>query len=143
MSLADDQIDDLLRRIRRIAVVGASDDLFRPSHGVMRRLLEAGYEVVPVNPNHVEVLGIPTVARLADVDGRIDLVDVFRRVEHTPQVAREAAAVGAGALWLQSGLRSADARRIATDAGLSYVEDRCLAVEVAVRGITAPAAAND
>ena len=138
MSHTDDaaQIDTLLRTSRRIAVVGASDDPSRPSHGVMWRLREAGYDLVPVTPTHAEVLGIATVPTLAEVAGPIDVVDVFRRVEHLPQVAREAVAVGAGALWLQSGLRSADARRIATDGGLTYVEDRCLAVEVAVRAIT-------
>jgi len=130
------QIETLLRGSRRIAVVGASADPSRPSNGVMRRLLVAGYDLVPVTPTYVEVLGIPTVPTLADVSGPIDVVDVFRRPEYLSQVAREAVAVRAGALWLQSGLRSADARRIATDGGLTYVEDRCLAVEVAVRAIT-------
>ncbi|GGI08877.1 CoA-binding protein [Egicoccus halophilus] len=137
MDVTDDAgIDELLRRTRRIAVVGASDDPSRPSHGVMRRLLQAGYELVPVNPRVGEVLGTPAVASLAELDAPVDLVDVFRRVEHTPQVAREAAAIGAPALWLQTGLRSSEARTVAEQAGMDYVEDRCLAVEVAVRGIT-------
>jgi predicted CoA-binding protein len=132
-----DEIADLLAATRRIAVVGASDDPNRPSHGVIARVLQAGFEVVPVNPNATTVLGIPAVASLADIDGPVDLVDVFRRVEHTPGVVSEAAAIGVPAVWLQSGLRSADARRLAEEAGMTYVEDRCLAVEVAVRGITA------
>lgn len=133
--MADDVIGDLLASARRIAIVGASDDPGRPSHGVMARVLQAGFEVVPVNPNATTVLGVPAVASLADIDGPVDLVDVFRRVEHTPGVVREAAAVGAPAVWLQTGLRSSEARRLADDAGMAYVEDRCLAVEVAVRGV--------
>ena len=128
-------IDDLLARIRRIAVVGASDDPNRPSHGVMRRLRQAGFDLVPVNPNVAEVLGIPAVPRLADIEGPVDLVDVFRRIEHTADVVREAADIGAPAVWLQSGLRSAEARQVAAADGMDYVEDRCLAVEVATRGI--------
>ncbi|MEX2503985.1 MAG: CoA-binding protein [Egicoccus sp.] len=133
----DDVIAGLLASTRRIAVVGASDDPNRPSHGVMTRVLQAGFEVVPVNPNATTVLGIPAVASLAEIDGPVDLVDVFRRVEHTPGVVREAAAIGAPAVWLQSGLRSAEARRLADEAEMTYVEDRCLAVEVAVRDVAA------
>lgn len=137
--MTDAVIDDLLAATRRIAVVGASDDPSRPSHGVMARVLRAGFEVVPVNPNATTVHGIPAVASLADIDGPVDLVDVFRRVEHTPGVVREAAMIGAPAVWLQSGLRSAEARRIAEGADMTYVEDRCLAVEVDMRGIRADA----
>jgi uncharacterized protein len=115
---------------RRIAVVGASSDPRRPSHGVVSVLLDAGFEVVPVNPNVAAVRGIPAVPSLTEVPGRIDLVDVFRRAEHAPAIAREAVAVGAQALWLQLGVRSEEARRIATDGGLRYVEDACLAVAV-------------
>lgn len=129
----DDVIDDLLPDVRRIAVVGLSDDPSRTSHRVAAALQDAGYEIVPVNPMIDEALGVPAVGSLAEVDGPVDLVDVFRREEHLPGVAREAAAVGAPALWNQLGLRSAEARRIAADAGMVYVEDRCLKVEVARR----------
>jgi predicted CoA-binding protein len=94
----------------------------------MRYLLENGYRVIPVRPSCTEVLGVPCVDSLADVDEPIDLVDVFRRPEHAPEVAREAVAAGAKALWLQLGIVSPDARRIAADAGLDYVEDACTAV---------------
>jgi uncharacterized protein len=124
----------ILADTERIAVVGASPDPSRPSHGVFRRLIAAGYDVVPVNPRCEQVLGIPTVPSLADVEGPIDLVDVFRRAEHAPAIAKEAIDVGASALWLQQGVRSTDARRLADDAGLAYVEDACLAVEVAIAG---------
>jgi uncharacterized protein len=118
----------------RIAVVGASPNPGRPSHGVMRRLLSAGYELVPVNPRCEEVLGMRTVPSLADLTGPVDLVDVFRRAEHAPAIAEAAVEVGAKALWLQQGVVSEEARRIAEAAGLAYVEDACLAVEVAISG---------
>ena len=129
-----DVIDRVLDRTRRIAVVGLSGNPARESHGVAVALQRAGYEIVPVNPNEDEVLGEPAYARLADVPGQVDLVDVFRREEHLPGVAREAVEVGAPALWNQLGLRSSRARAIAEEAGLDYVEDRCLKVEVARRG---------
>jgi uncharacterized protein len=134
-------IRSILAATRRIAVVGASDHAYRPSHGVVRRLLALGYEVVPVNPNAGEVLGIPAVPSLAEVDGPIDLVDVFRRSEHTPEVVEQAIAIGAPAVWLQSGVRSEAARARADEAGLLYVEDACLAVEAELTDLTVPAPA--
>ena len=110
-------------------MVGASPDPERPSHGVMHYLLEQGYRVIPVRPADCdEVLGVPCVRTLAEIEEPIDLVDVFRRPEHTPQHAREAVEAGAGALWLQLGIVSAESRRIAEEAGLDYVEDECTAV---------------
>jgi uncharacterized protein len=95
----------------------------------MRYLLAHGYRVIPVRPADCdEVLGVPSVRTLADIDEPIDLVDVFRRPEHTPQHAREAVEAGAKAFWLQLGIVSPEARRIATEAGLDYVEDLCTAV---------------
>ncbi|MDX6543693.1 MAG: uncharacterized protein QOK32_1296 [Gaiellaceae bacterium] len=95
----------------------------------MRYLLGAGYRVIPVRPRDCdEVLGVPCVASLAEIDEPIDLVDVFRRSEYTPDVAREAVAVGAKALWLQLGIVSDEARRIAEDAELDYVENACTAI---------------
>jgi predicted CoA-binding protein len=121
--------EQILREARTIALVGASPDPGKPSHGVMRYLLEQGYRVIPVRPLDCdEVLGVPCVATLAEIDEPIDLVDVFRRPEHTPGHAQEAVDAGAKALWLQLGIRSAEARRIATEAGLDYVEDACTAV---------------
>ena len=95
----------------------------------MRYLLDAGYRVIPVRPRDCdEVLGVPCVASLAEIEESIDLVDVFRRPEYTPDVAREAVAVGAKALWLQLGVVSDEARRIAEEAGLDYVENECTAI---------------
>ena len=120
--------EQILRESRRIALVGASKSPERPSHDVMRYLLAQGYDVVPVNPACDEVLGVPAVGSLAEIEGPIDLVDVFRRAEHTPEVAQEAVDVGAKALWLQLGIRSEESARIARDGGLDYVEDLCTAV---------------
>jgi hypothetical protein len=117
---------EILRDARTIALVGASPKPHRPSHGVMRYLLAQGYRVIPVRPAGCdEVLGVPCVRTLGDIDEPIDLVDVFRRAEHTPPHAREAVEAGAGALWLQLGIVSAESRRIAEAAGLDYVEDAC------------------
>jgi predicted CoA-binding protein len=119
----------ILSEARTIALVGASPRPSRPSHGVMRYLLDAGYRVIPVRPAGPEtILGVRRVSSLADVEEPIDLVDVFRRPEFCPGVAREAAAAGAGALWLQLGIVSADARAIAEQAGMDYVEDACTAI---------------
>jgi predicted CoA-binding protein len=121
--------EQILRETKTIALVGASPRPERPSHAVMRYLLAAGYRVVPVRPRDCdEILGVPCVASLAEIDEPIDLVDVFRRSEHTPDVARDAVAVGAKTLWLQLGVVSDEARRIAEDAGLDYVENECTAI---------------
>ena len=120
---------EILRDAKTIAMVGASPKPDRPSHGVMRYLLAQGYRVIPVRPEGCdEVLGVPCVRTLAEIDEPIDVVDVFRRSEFTPEVAREAVAAGAGALWLQLGITSDESRRIADAAGLDYVEDACTAV---------------
>lgn len=121
--------DEILREARTIALLGASPNPDRPAHGVMRYLLEQGYRVVPVRPLDCdEVLGVPCVGSLAEIDEPIDLVDVFRRAEFCPQVAEEAVAARAGALWLQLGLVSPEARAIAEAGGLDYVENECTAI---------------
>jgi uncharacterized protein len=94
----------------------------------MRYLLGHGYRVIPVRPNRTEILGVPVAPSLAEIEEPIDLVDVFRRAEFCPQVAEEAAAVGAKVLWLQLGLVSPEARAIAERARMDYVEDECTAI---------------
>ena len=124
---------DLLRRARRIAVFGASPDPSRPSHSVMRFLQHNGYECVPVNPRCRDVLGVatwPTLEEAAAAVGRIDIVDVFRRPEHAPGIARSAVAIGARALWLQLGVVNWEAARIAHEGGVDVVMDRCTAIDV-------------
>jgi hypothetical protein len=135
LSLLDDAgIAELLRSARRIAVVGASSNPARPSNGVLRTLIAAGYACVPVNPRETEVCGIPAVATLAEaaaaLGGTIDVVDVFRRPELTEEIAREAVAAGARALWLQLGIVNWETARIAAGAGMAVVMDRCTAIEL-------------
>jgi uncharacterized protein len=127
----DAELRALLRRTRTIAVVGLSANPERPSNQVAWYLHHQGYRLFGVNPlcPVPEVFGVPVLPSLADLPEPVDLVDVFRRPEHTPAVAREAVAAGAGALWLQLGIASAEARAIAEAGGLTYVEDRCLKVD--------------
>ncbi|HET8528988.1 MAG TPA: CoA-binding protein [Gaiellaceae bacterium] len=120
--------EQILREARTIAIVGASPREGRPSHTVMRYLQRAGFRCLPVNPTCAKVLGVRAVARLADLEEPVDLVDVFRRPEHCAGVAYEAAEAGAPALWLQLGIFSEEARRIAEQAGMDYVENACTAV---------------
>lgn len=131
--LDDAGIATLLATSRRIAIVGASADPSRPSHGVLLTLVAAGYSVVPVNPGESEIAGIacyPTLAAATAATGRFDIVDVFRRRALCPDHAREAVATGARCLWLQLGIVSREAGRIAHDGGLTVVMDRCTAIEV-------------
>ncbi len=129
----------LLHGVRTIVVVGASDNPSKAAHRIPARLLDLGYDVVPVNPRGGTVLGQrahPTLAEaaaaLAATGTTIDLVDVFRPAAETPDVVTEAVAVGAAAVWLQSGIASTAARAIAEDAGVGYVEDRCLGVDARI-----------
>jgi hypothetical protein len=122
----------LLRAARRIAIVGASPDPRRPSHSVMRYLQHQGYECVPINPNARDVLGLSAFGTLEEAvasSGPFDIVDVFRRPEHAPEVAVSAVATGCHALWLQLGVVSWEAAGIAHQAGLPVVMDRCTAID--------------
>ena len=128
----DAAIGDLLRTSRRIAVIGASSKSWRPVHGVMTYLMAVGYDVVPVSPREREIEGLrcyPTLAEAVAETGPVDIVDVFRRPEACPEHAREAVAAGARCLWLQLGIVSAEAARIAHDGGLAVVMDRCTKVD--------------
>ena len=115
-----------------IAVVGASRYPSKPSHTVPLQMLRHGWKIIPVNPFVDEVFGVKTVKTLADIGEPVDLVDIFRPAADAVEIVRQAVAIKAPAVWLQSGIVSAEARQIAVDAGLDYVEDRCLAVERAV-----------
>ena len=121
---------------KTIAVVGISENPEKPSHTVPAQLQEAGLRVIPVNPSATTVLGEQAHASLEDVDEPVDVVDVFRPAEEAPSIAKQAVAIGAKALWLQKGLVSDEARTIAESAGLDYVEDRCMGVEVSKAGGT-------
>ena len=115
---------------KRIAIVGLSDDPSRPSHGVAGYLRSIGKEIIPVNPNCKTVMGLTSYASLEEVPGEVDVVDVFRRPEYCLDIVRSAIAIGAGGVWLQSGIVSAESRELAANAGIDYVENLCMMVEM-------------
>ena len=121
---------DELRRIyqdtKTIAVVGASEDPRKPSHSIPRYLQQEGFRIIPVNPKGGEILGEKTFASLQEIEEPIDVVDVFRPSEETPDIARSAVEAGAKVLWLQEGIESEEAERIASEAGLKVVMNRCM-----------------
>ena len=126
---SDDQLRKLLTEGRTIAMVGASSSPDKPSHGIMQKLLAAGYHVIPVNPRETEVLGQKAFASLREIPEKVDIVDVFRRAEDTPAIADEAVAIGAKAIWLQSGISNEETARRAEAGGLLAVMDACIGVE--------------
>jgi uncharacterized protein len=119
-------IREILTSARTIAVVGLSENPDRPSHGVAAYLKAHGYRIIPVNPGVGEVLGEKAYARLEDVPEKIDVVDVFRRPEHVPEIVDSAIAVGAKVVWLQDGIVHEAAAAKARAAGLRVVMDRCM-----------------
>ena len=129
---ADDEeraIIDRFLAAKRIAVVGISDDPTKPSHYVAAYLQAAGYEIIPINPTHEQVLGRRCYATLAEVAGQFDVVDVFRRPQYCADVTRDAIAAGAKGVWLQSGITSPEAHDLARDAMIDFIQNRCLMVE--------------
>jgi predicted CoA-binding protein len=128
--------EQILAEATVIAVVGASRDPMKPAHSVPLQMKRHGWRIIPVNPFVDEVFGERAYKTLADIDEPIDLVDIFRPAADAVDVVRQAVAVQAPAVWLQSGIVSAEARRIAEEAGIDYVEDRCLAVERAVANLS-------
>ena len=131
---------EVLERARTIAVVGASRDPDKAGGSVPLGLQRRGFRVIPINPFAKELFGERVYRSLLDVPEKIDLVDVFRPAADAPEIARQAVAVGAGALWLQLDIRSEEARRIAEAGGLDYVEDECTAVVSSLYQIKKPAA---
>jgi predicted CoA-binding protein len=124
-----DAILELLKKYKTIAVVGLSSNPVRPSFGVTEYMQEAGYRIIPVNPNETEVLGEKSYARLEDVPGKIEIVNVFRRAEEVPPVVESAIRIGAKVVWMQSGVENAAAAEMALAAGMVVVEDACILVE--------------
>jgi predicted CoA-binding protein len=118
-----------LRGAKTIAVVGLSGRRFRPSHGVAEYLQRAGYRVIPVNPRETEVLGEKAYPDLASVPLPVDIVDIFRRSEHVPEIVEEAIRIGAKMVWMQEGVIHEDAAQTALAAGLEVVMDRCILKE--------------
>jgi predicted CoA-binding protein len=123
-----DEIADALTNAKTIAVVGCSPEESRPSNAIARYLLRVGYEVIPVNPGHGEMLGRPCYPDLASIprDVRVDIVDVFRRSEFVPEIASAALARGAGFFWMQDGVVDEEVARRLTAAGIPVAMDRCI-----------------
>lgn len=119
----------ILREVRTVAVVGLSAQWHRPSYFAAKYLQEHGYRVIPVNPAYESVLGERCYKSLADIPVKVDVVDCFRRSEEIPALADQAIAIGAKVLWMQLGVRHAEARARAEAAGLQVVEDRCMKIE--------------
>jgi predicted CoA-binding protein len=128
LSPEERELRSLLGEAKVVAVVGISSKPWRPSHEVASYLQQHGYRIVPVNPNEQEVLGEQVYASLLDIpeETHVDVVDVFRRPEHTPEVAQDAVAIGARVLWLQEGIVSDEAARIASDGGLEVIMGVCI-----------------
>ena len=122
-------LKQVLKTTHTIAVVGLSADWFRPSYFAAKYMQAHGYKVVPVNPKYPHILDEPCYPSLRDIPFKVDLVDVFRKPEDTPAIAEEAVAIGAKVLWLQLGVINAQAQRIAQQAGLTVVMDRCVKIE--------------
>jgi predicted CoA-binding protein len=125
----DDKLREILLESRTIAVVGASQKPWRDSNRIMQFLMNAGYEVHPVNPAYDEVLGRRCYPDLGTVPASIDIVDVFRNASAVPEITRAAVAAKAKTLWLQSGIIHTEAASQAEEAGLQVVMDRCIAVD--------------
>jgi predicted CoA-binding protein len=130
----NDVIERVLSRTRTIAVVGASRDPGKSAHSVPAMLHREGYRIVPVNPHADTLFGERVHRSLASIDEPIDLVEVFRPSREAAAVVKDAIAAGAAAVWLQQDITSDEGRALAAAAGIDFVEDRCLAVEVRVRG---------
>jgi predicted CoA-binding protein len=134
-SYPDTLIKTILRSVKTIAMVGASTNDIRPSYFAMMYLLNKGYKIIPVNPGAAgkTILGQTVYASLKDVPPPVDMVDIFREAKYAPQIARETVAemdrLGVKVLWMQLGVVSDEAERIATDAGLMVVMDRCPKIE--------------
>jgi predicted CoA-binding protein len=127
--MTDSEIRELLSAAKTIAVVGLSDKVFRPSHGVSEYMQSRGYRIIPVNPNVREVLGEVSYERLEDVPEHVDIVNIFRRPQAVEPVVEAAIRIGARMVWMQEGVIHREAAEKARAAGLAVVMDRCILKE--------------
>jgi uncharacterized protein len=127
-----DEIGAILKKAKRIAVVGLSDNPERTSYMVAKAMQDNGYEIIPVNPAVKQVLGVKAVSSLKDIEGHIDIVDVFRRSEYLPEIAKEFAEIDADIFWAQLGLENEEAYHYLKEKGYTVIMDRCIKVEHAL-----------
>ncbi len=128
-----DAVTEILATAKNIAVVGLSSNPYRASFGVSETLQESGYRIFPVNPNETEVLGEKAYARLEDIPGKIDIVDIFRRSEFVPEVVDAAIRIGARAIWMQEGVEDQPSAERARRAGIFVLMNRCIAKDIYIR----------
>lgn len=128
-NVTDEEIKEILKRVKNIAVVGLSDKPGRDSHRVAAYLKARGYKIFPVNPTIEEVLGEKSYPRLEDIPEAIDVVDIFRAPEHVPLIVESAIAIGAKVVWMQLGVVNEEAAEKAKNVGLTVVMDRCMMQE--------------
>lgn len=122
------EIKSILENSKRIAVVGLSDNPERTSYMVSKAMQDAGYDIIPVNPSIDEALGVKAVASLKDIEGHVDIVNVFRRSEHLPDVAKEFLEIDADVFWAQQGLVNEEAYRLLSEKGYTVIMDLCIKV---------------
>jgi uncharacterized protein len=127
-----EEIAKILKNSKRIAVVGLSNNPERTSYMVSKAMKDAGYEIIPVNPNVDEVFGVKAVKSLTEIDGHVDIVNVFRRSEYVMDIAKEFVKIDADVFWTQLGVINEDAYRFLKDRGYTVIMDRCIKVEHAV-----------
>ncbi|MBC1401507.1 CoA-binding protein [Listeria booriae] len=128
------EIHQILNKAKRIAVVGLSDNPERTSYQISERMQQEGYTIIPVNPKVDEVLGEKAVASLADIEGHVDIVDIFRRSEFLPALAEEFDAIDADVFWAQSGISDETAYDFLKERGYTVIMDRCIMVEYLLSG---------
>ena len=124
-----EKMEALLRNSSNIAVVGLSPDPWRPSHEVTRYMRDQGYTIIPVNPNHSEIMGLECYPDLLSVPGPVDIVNIFRRSQAVPAIVEQAIAIKVGAVWMQLGVYHEQAARTAREAGLTVIMERCIKIE--------------
>ncbi|MEH7124873.1 CoA-binding protein [Bacillus sp. JJ1503] len=127
-----EELGVILKKSKKIAVVGLSGNPERTSYMVSKAMQDAGYEIIPVNPTVDEVLGVKSVKSLKDIDGHVDIVNVFRRSEHLLEVAKEFAEINADVFWSQLGCIDENAYNFLKEKGYTVVMDRCIKVEHAL-----------
>lgn len=126
------EIGEILKKAKNIAVVGLSDNPQRTSYMVSQAMQAAGYEIIPVNPTVDEVLGVKAVKTLKDIEGHVDIVNIFRRSEYLPDLAKEFDSIDADVFWAQLGVENEEAYSFLKDKGYTVIMDRCIKVEHAM-----------
>lgn len=127
-----EEIGKILKKAKRVAVVGLSDNPERTSYMISKAMQDAGYEIIPVNPNADEILGVKAVPSLKDIEGHVDIVNVFRRSEYLMDVAKEFVEIDADIFWAQLGLVNEEAYNFLKEKGYTVIMDRCIKVEHAL-----------